>query len=180
MQLILLIRDDIVVLEARQDRLHFRPSARLKYALLLHYFHKASTDHRIVPIIVSQEAIGLDLAALGQRELSSDVELLGGTRIGTSWHKLSNLLVAIEQPCSGQMLASIFDESPYFPVPSIMDTALALRSGLSSREIAHSEASEHEIETVGKVFRDMSTEPELQRITMQSAFSQAFLVPERL
>ncbi len=149
---VLLIRDVIVVLEAKTGQAALQAKRQIEeYALLLHYFHKASTDHRIVPIIVSPEAIEADLAALGQRELFPQMSSYWvAPVIGTSWHKLSDLLVAIEQPCLGQMLASIWDESPYFPVPSIMDAALALRSGLSIREIAHSEASEHEIETVGK------------------------------
>lgn len=37
------------------------------------------------------------------------------------------------------------DESPYHPIPSIIEAAAALRTGLSIREIAHCEASEHEI-----------------------------------
>ena len=41
-----------------------------------------------------------------------------------------------------------WDDSPYFPVPSIIEAVLALKSGLSIREIAHSEASEYEIESV--------------------------------
>ena len=64
--------------------------------------------------------------------------------IRSSWHKLSELLPAIEQPRVEQMVAEAWDNSPYFPVPSIIDAAMALRSGLSIREIAHSEASEHE------------------------------------
>ena len=39
------------------------------YALLLHYFHKASADQMIVPIIVSPEAGQLDLDLLRQDEM---------------------------------------------------------------------------------------------------------------
>ena len=57
------------------------------------------------------------------------------------------------------MFEGTWDDSPYFPVPTIIEAATALRSGLSIREIAHSEASEHEIETVDKLFKVLSTEP---------------------
>jgi hypothetical protein len=39
-------------------------------------------------------------------------------------------------------------ESPYSPVPSIIDAALELRKGLSIREIDLREASKEEIENV--------------------------------
>jgi hypothetical protein len=116
----------------------------------LHYLHKASTDHQIVPIIVSQEAIEADLSGLSQRELFPQMSRYWvAPVIRSSWRELSSVLGAIEQPHIEQALAEAWDNSPYFPVPSIIEAAMALRSGLSIREIAHSEASEHEIETVG-------------------------------
>jgi hypothetical protein len=57
--------------------------------------------------------------------------------------------MAVENSQEGQIFAEAWDDSSYFPVPSIVEAALALKSGLSIREIAHSEASEHEIEIVG-------------------------------
>ena len=64
---VLLIRDVIVVLEAKTGQAALQAKRQIEeYALLLHYFHKASMDHRIVPILVSSEAIEADLASLGQ------------------------------------------------------------------------------------------------------------------
>jgi hypothetical protein len=148
---VLLIRDVIVVLEAKTGNAALQAKRQIEeYALLLHYFHKASTDHQIVPIIVSQEAIEADLSGLSQRELFPQMSRYWvAPVIRSSWRELSSVLGAIEQPHIEQALAEAWDNSPYFPVPSIIEAAMALRSGLSIREIAHSEASEHEIETVG-------------------------------
>jgi hypothetical protein len=56
--------------------------------------------------------------------------------------------MAIEEPHGQQISAEAWNDSPYFPVPGIIEAAMQLRSGLAIREIAQSEASEHEIETV--------------------------------
>ena len=66
----------------------------------------------------------------------------------SSWEELPGVLVAVEDTSREQASIISWDDSPYFPIPSILDAALALRSGLSIREIAHSEASENEIEDV--------------------------------
>jgi hypothetical protein len=68
--------------------------------------------------------------------------------VRSSWQELAQTLIALEDVSMDQISAEFWDNSPYFPVPSIFEAAKALRSGLSIREIAHSEASEHEIEMV--------------------------------
>jgi hypothetical protein len=148
--IVLLIRDVIVVLEAKTG--HAASEARRQveeYALLLHYFHKASTGHRIVPILVSLELQEVDLTALKQREFFPQLPTYWVAQVvRSSWDGLAKVLIEIHRHSSGQILAEIWDDSPYFPIPSIIEAALSLRSGLSIREIAHSEASEHEIEDV--------------------------------
>ena len=147
---VILIRDVIVVLEAKTGHAALQAKRQIEeYSLLLHYFHQASTGRRIVPIIVSPESFELDLASLGQRQLFPQLSSYWvAPVIRTSWQNLADLLLATEQPGADQTLGETWDNSPYFPVPSIIEAAMALRSGLSIREIAHSEASEHEIETV--------------------------------
>jgi hypothetical protein len=147
---VLLIGDAIVVLEAKTGLAITQAKRQVEeYALLLHYFHKASDARRIVPIIASAELPTADLTELDRRESFPQMSSYWvAPVIQTSWQGLSNLLIAIETSGSEQVSAEAWDESPYFPVPSIIDAAMALRSGLSIREIAHSEASEHEIETV--------------------------------
>ena len=64
------------------------------------------------------------------------------------WNSLADVLSTISESTSDCIDVLEWDESPYHPVPSIIDAAMALRTGLDIREIAHSEASEHEIQTV--------------------------------
>lgn len=148
--IVLLIRDVIVVLEAKTG--HAASEARRQieeYAHLLHYFHKASTGHRIVPIIVLPGPQEVDLTALKQREFFPQLPTYWVAQVvRSSWDSLAKVLIEIDRHASGQILTEIWDDSPYFPIPSIIEAALSLRSGLSIREIAHSEASEHEIEDV--------------------------------
>ena len=73
---VLLIGNEIVVLEAKSgDALQQAKRQIEEYALLLHYFHKASADRRIVPVIVSPEADDPDLDELNQYELFPQLAL---------------------------------------------------------------------------------------------------------
>jgi hypothetical protein len=120
-----------------------------EYALLLHHFHKESSDRRIVPIIVSTTAHEVDFASLNQHELFPQLATYWiAPVLRSSWDDLFSILVAVENPSREQIVLESWDEGPYFPIPSILEAALALRTGLSIREIAHSEASEDEIEDV--------------------------------
>lgn len=147
---VLLIKETIVVIEAKSGLAALQAKRQIEeYALLLHYFHKASSEHRIVPIIASPEAEQADLTSLNQRELFPQLATFWiAPVVRSSWHELSNVLIVIEEHSKAQTLLEAWDDSPYFPIPSILEAALALRSGLSIREIAHSEASQNEIEDV--------------------------------
>jgi hypothetical protein len=149
---ILLVRDVIVVLETKTGQATSQAKRQLEeYALLLHYFHKASANQQIIPIVVSPVEVITDLAAHGQRELFTQMATYWiAPVIQKTWEDLSNLHIGLEEVRAVQILGGDWDSSPYFPVPSIIEAATALRSGLSIREIAHSETSEHEIDTVGK------------------------------
>ncbi len=147
---VLLIREVIVVLEAKTTLAASQAKRQVEeYALLLHYFHQASADCRIVPVIVSPEAAETNYDAINQRELFLQMPgYLVSSISRSSWQGLANFLLEVERSSSGQIDAEVWNSSPYFPVPNIFEAALALKSGLSIREIAHSEASEHEIESV--------------------------------
>lgn len=148
---VLLVRDVIVVIEAKTGTIASQAKRQIEeYALLLHYFHKGSSNRRIVPIIVSSDSHNADADdSLNQQELFPQMATYWIARVQrSSWSELSNVLTAIENTSGNQVSVSLWDDSPYFPIPSILEAALALRSGLSIREIAHSEASENEIEEV--------------------------------
>ena len=147
---VLLIHDEIVILEAKSGVDFFQARRQIQeYALLLHYFHKSSADRRIVPVVVSPEAGEPDLDALNQYEMFPQLATYWiGKVIHTSWASLPIVLDAVAKRNTNQTEIMVWDESPYHPVPSIIEAAIALKSGLSIREIAHCEASEHEIGTV--------------------------------
>jgi hypothetical protein len=147
---VLLINGEIVILEAKTGDAFLQARKQLEeYSLLLPYFHKASTECRIVPIIVSPESGETNLDALNQEEMFPQLAIYWVNKVVTSsWDNLASILCIIAKRGTGQLEVQTWDDSPYHPVPSIIEAAIALRSGLSIREIAHSEASEHEIGVV--------------------------------
>ena len=154
--IVLLVRDSIVVLEAKTGQPTLTAKRQIEeYSLLLYYFHKASENHRIIPIIVSAHVAEKDFSSLHQRELFPQLATYWVDSVRyASWNVLASLLIEIERHGAEQLMLDGWDNSPYFPVPSILEAALALRSGLSIRDIAHSEASEHEIENVIRTIQD--------------------------
>jgi hypothetical protein len=145
---VLLIGDRIVILEAKSGSAFFQAKKQIEeYALLLHYFHKASANQMIVSIIVSPDAGQPDLDPLRQDEMFPQLAIYWVRRIvTTSWQHLPDVLEFVgKRKNAKQIQAESWDESPYHPVPSIIEAAIALKGGLSIREIAQCEASEHEI-----------------------------------
>lgn len=155
--IVLLVRDTIVIIEAKSGDAGSAAKQQIEtYALLLHYFHKDSAQRRIVPILVSPDtgANDTDFVALNQTEIFPQMPsywIAPVTRC--CWEDLPALLLNIEGHAGGQIVEQDWESSPYFPVPSIIDAATALSSGLSIREIAHSEASEHEVEEVARTIQ---------------------------
>jgi hypothetical protein len=144
----LLMSGRIVILEAKSGSSFFHAKKQIEeYALLLHYFHKASANQMIVPIIVSPEAGQPDLDPLRQDEMFPQLAIYWVKRIvTTSWQNLPEVLEFLgRRKNTEQIQTESWDESPYHPVPSIIEAAIALKGGLSIREIAQCEASEHEI-----------------------------------
>lgn len=152
---IVLVHDSIVIVEAKTADTGSTAKQQLEtYALLLHYFHKASANRRIIPVLVSSKHARPDLIALNQQDFFPQMPSYWIAPVMTSsWDRLSDLLLNIHAHSDGQISPQQWEQSPYFPVPSIIDAATALSTGLSIREIAHSEASEHEIEEVSKTIQ---------------------------
>jgi hypothetical protein len=147
---VLLVGETIVILEAKTGDAAAQAKRQIEeYSLLLHYFHKASNDRRIVPVVVSREPTIPNLLDLNQRGLFPQLYSYWiAPVLKSSWDELAGLLLEIDQHAQEQIQATEWESSPYFPVPSIIDAAIALSTGLSIREVAHSEASEHEIQEV--------------------------------
>ena len=147
---VLLIRSSVVVIEAKTGGVASDAKRQVdEYAMLLHYFHKATSNSRILPIIVSSEVVKSDFDNLSwSNSYPQTASYWVAPAVRTAWAALAALLIAIEDNGGKQMSSDDWNDSPYFPVPSIIEAALSLRSGLAIREIAQSEASEHEIESV--------------------------------
>jgi hypothetical protein len=129
-----------------------------EYALLLHYFHKPSNRRRIFPFVVSPSAISSNISRLQQTEFqfrSASTWIAPTSQC--NWNDLALRLKAIEDlETEGEPIdAEAWPRGAYYPVPTIIEAALALQGGLNIREIAHSEASEHEISAVKDVIQDV-------------------------
>src|SRR5579864_8851724 len=135
--IVLLIGETIVVLEAKSGSNFLQARRQVEeYALLLHYFHKASAEKRIIPIIVSPEADPPNLDAVHQFEMFPQLAAYWICKVIQSpWNCIADILTQIAPNSPRQIDPSSWDLSPYHPVPSIIDAAVALRSGLSIREI---------------------------------------------
>lgn len=153
---VLLVQDCVVVLESKSSEVSLQARRQIEeYALLLHYFHKASFERRIIPILVSPLAKEPQFDALAQYEMFPQLATYWIAKVIESpWGRLSDLLLSLTSEQVIQMDSAAWDNSPYHPVPTIIEAAKHLRTGLSIREIAHSEASEHEIELVRTTIQD--------------------------
>ncbi len=147
---VLLIRSSVVVIEAKTGGVASDAKRQVEeYAMLLHYFHKATSNSRVLPVIVSGDCVEKDFDNLSwSSPYPQMASYWVAPAVRTSWKQLAKLLTGVEGLGGEQISPGYWNESPYFPVPSIIDAALSLRSGLAIREIAQSEASEHEIESV--------------------------------
>ncbi len=162
---VLLIHSTIILLELKANA---PSSASLRqaeeYALLLHYFHKASGDRKIIPLVIAPATDRT--AVLKQRQAELFAQLPGywiAPAAYVSWEDLASILLDVPQDGSFQLKASDWNASSYRPVPTILEAATALRTGLSIREIAHSEAAEHEIADVVSTLQAIVYEPKATR-----------------
>lgn len=156
LDVVLLDGERIVLLECKTGAFTAGAMRQVEeYALLLHYFHKPSDRKRIVPIVVSRAYVD-GAAAVRQAESYRQQELgfealpsywIAPTQICT-WGTLPRLLIQLPDPLSARVDGAAWNDGAYHPTPTIIDAALALRTGLKIREIALSEAAEHDIDVV--------------------------------
>lgn len=156
LDVVLIAGEEIVVLECKAQPATAMAHRQLEhYALLLHYFHGESARKRIRPVLVSDRAISAELERRqSQRRRQSELgfETLPSFWIAPiqqcTWESLPTLLAEIE-PCGiRQVDARTWDLAAYRPTPTIIEAACELRTGLHIREIAMSEAAEHDIAAV--------------------------------
>ncbi len=147
---VLLVRSWIILLEAKSGEVDSAAKKQAEqYGLLLHYFHKASDQRHILPVAVSTQAAEESPTEWRQQGMFPQLASYWVKPVlACKWEVLARLLLSCEDASEPQVSCQEWNNSPYFPVPSIIEAALELRSGLSIAEIAHSEAAEHEIQHV--------------------------------
>jgi hypothetical protein len=161
LDVVLLTGKEIILLECKRGPSSSEATRQVEeYALLLHYFHKPSHQQRIYPIVVSASTSLEGHLSFKQKELSFPTLpsfWIASTAIA-SWNSLARLLSSIPEAELIAPNGEVWDSGAYCPTPTIIDAALALRSGLKIREIAHSEAAEHDIQTVAEELRSIVTQ----------------------
>jgi hypothetical protein len=155
---VLLAGEQIVLLECKTGLAAGDARRQVEtYALLLHYFHAESANRQILPVVVSH-ANGSEIEGEAQkialRQAELGFEALPSFWIRPtqfySWQKLPDFLLNVGTRSPMQLDVVTWDAAPYRPTPTIIEAACDLRTGLSIREIAMSEATEHEISSVSQ------------------------------
>lgn len=103
------------------------------YALDLRDFHQASRDLSIVPILCATRAASVSFAV-------GDEQGVTETALCNEYTILEVLASIAEKPLGPQIHIEAWEQSPYRPVPSIIEAAALLYSGHEVREIAHASA----------------------------------------
>jgi hypothetical protein len=164
LDVVLLTGAEIILLECKRGAATIDAMRQVEeYALLLHYFHKPSDQQRIYPIVVSAKSDTILSANIRQHELlfpTLPSFWIAPTQVST-WQSVTTVLLSIANSKSAPPNGAIWDDGRYSPTPTIIDAALALRTGLSIREIAHSEAAEHDIDTVTKEIRTVIAQAQI-------------------
>jgi hypothetical protein len=156
LDVVLLADTGVIVLECKTGKASADAMRQVEeYGLLLHYFHKASDRQRIFPVVVARSDVGMSRLiqqsdALRQHELGFATLpsfWIAATQV-TAWSSLTTLLMSMTSGGPAIMESPTWDEAAYCPTPTIIEAAVALKTGLTVREIAQSEAAEHDISAV--------------------------------
>jgi hypothetical protein len=167
LDVVVLAGDQIVILECKSSSATGEAVRQVdSYALLLHYFHKPSDRKKITPLVVTPHEVEESrlqeiLHSMMQTELGFDALpsfWIKRPKI-TSWDALPYLLSSLQTDAKNQLNGANWAEGSYKPTPTIIEAALALRSGLSVGDIAQSEAAEEDIAAVTQ---------EIQRIIQEA------------
>lgn len=153
---LILAGEKIVLLECKTGRAGGEARRQIEtYALLLHYFHGGSARRHIFPVVIGPgNPSNGDIfeQSVGFRQGELPFEALPSFWISRvqfrAWQDLPALLIDLQKEAESQIDPGSWNDAPYRPTPTIIEAACQLRSGLSIREIAMSEAAEHDIAEV--------------------------------
>jgi hypothetical protein len=138
---VLLAADVIICLEFKtEDKSHsLQPQRQVEdYALDLRDFHEASRDRSIVPVVVVPKAPPATDSSL---HISTDA--VRDVKLANTSDLAQTLLAAFNaehRDDSAPIDPTAWDDSPYRPVPTIIEAAEVLFAGHNVSEIAHSYA----------------------------------------
>lgn len=139
----------IFLLEFKVGDNEYRKSTKdqvMDYALDLKYFHEASSNKYIIPIIIPTEAESLSLQLNVMDDKIAKVICCNKSNIGQSISKIINTLPACE------MTMAEWINSRYAPTPTIIEAAQALYRNHSVTDISRNDAgAENLTETTEKI-----------------------------
>ncbi len=141
--LILLGRDLIFVVEFKATKADASAYAQVEdYALDLANFHAASHHARIVPVVVAPSFISRVEA---RQDSESQVLLPQSCRPSEFDDLLVSIIESQSQPGAIQLAWQEFNAAPYYPIPTIIQAAISIFSGMEVREIAHAHSDPHNL-----------------------------------
>jgi hypothetical protein len=145
---VLLAGDTILILELKSSAQGAESLRQAEeYALLLHYFHQPSDRRKILALVVSPGPIKSKPTTQHFLPILEAPAYWIAPVEQTSWDDLAaRLLPLASQPSANPFDPFAWDHGEYRPVPTIIDAALSLQSGLTIREIAHSRAERQDVE----------------------------------
>jgi hypothetical protein len=119
-----------------------------EYALLLHFFHRPSNRRKIVTYVVAPTARARSREAQNFLPIEEAPAYWVPRVQQISWADLPKCLAALASEEHELCIDSVvWDNGEYRPVPSIIEAAVSLQSGLETiREIAHSLATRHDVD----------------------------------
>jgi hypothetical protein len=134
-----------------------------EYALLLHYFHQPSDRRHITPLVVSpprQASIDRTQDELPFLETAaywiSPVERVG-------WDALADRLSLLPRRGGDFFDPVAWENGAYRPVPTIIQAALSLQSGLQIGDIAQSLAATHEVDKLTEFIQAKVSEAKAEK-----------------
>jgi hypothetical protein len=145
---VLLAGDSICILELKSSEQGRDALLQAEeYALLLHYFHEPSHRRKIVTFVVAPTVKQIARSAQSFLPIIEAPAYWIDPVIQTNWHDLPGELLKVQSSVLEQWIdPRTWDHGEYRPVPSIIEAAQSLQSGLSVREIAHSRAARHDVD----------------------------------
>ncbi len=161
---VLLAGEQIVLLEQKTHQPTTEDCLQVEeYALLLHYFHQPSDRRHITPFVVSPVAQTSPMVPQGELAFLGTAAYWISPVERVSWSQLTLRLARLEPSAEALIDPTEWEQGAYRPVPTIIQAALSLQSGLDIREIAHSRAAVHEVDVLTQFVQTKVAEAEDQK-----------------